>query len=76
MRFDQPRHSFKPENAAQLADCGISILESPADVPMTLAYLGFNPNTINPKDFDAVVKAFCVWSGSDATAFCGTPHPQ
>ncbi|HUQ36902.1 MAG TPA: polyamine ABC transporter substrate-binding protein [Aestuariivirga sp.] len=50
---------FKPENAARLADCGISILESPADViPMTLAYLGLDPNTTNPADFDAVVKAF------------------
>jgi putrescine transport system substrate-binding protein len=50
---------FKPENAAKLADCGISILESPGDViPMVLAYLGLDPNTTNPKDFDAVVKAF------------------
>ena len=50
---------FKPENAAKLADCGISILESPGDViPMVLAYLGLDPNTTNPADFDAVVKAF------------------
>ena len=50
---------FKPENAAKLADCGISILESPTDViPMTLAYLGLDPNTTNPSDFDAVVKVF------------------
>ena len=50
---------FKPENAAKLADCGISILESPTDViPMTLAYLGLDPNTTNPADFDRVVKAF------------------
>lgn len=50
---------FKPENAAKLADCGISILESPADIiPMTLAYLGLDPNTKNPADFDAVVQIF------------------
>ncbi len=50
---------FKPENAAKLADCGISILESPGDViPMALAYLGLDPNTTNPADFDAVVKLF------------------
>ena len=50
---------FKPENAAKLADCGISILESPGDVmPMVLAYLGKDPNTTNPKDFHAVVEAF------------------
>ena len=50
---------FKPENAAKLADCGISILESPGDVvPMVLAYLGKDPNTTNPADCDEVVKAF------------------
>ena len=50
---------FKPENAAKLADCGISILESPTDViPMMLAYLGLDPNTTNPADFDQVIKAF------------------
>jgi putrescine transport system substrate-binding protein len=50
---------FKPENAAKLADCGISVLESPTDViPMVLAYLGLDPNTTNPADFDQVVKAF------------------
>ena len=50
---------FKPENAAKLADCGISILESPGDViPMALAYLGLDPNTTNPEDYDAVVKLF------------------
>ncbi len=50
---------FKPENAAKLADCGISILESPGDVvPMALAYLGKDPNTTDPKDFDAVVELF------------------
>ena len=43
---------FKPENAAKLADCGISILESPGDViPMALAYLGLDPNTTDPEGF-------------------------
>jgi putrescine transport system substrate-binding protein len=50
---------FKPENAAKLADCGISILESPGDVfPMVLRYLGKDPHTADPKDYDAVVEAF------------------
>jgi putrescine transport system substrate-binding protein len=50
---------FKPENAAKLADCGISVLESPGDViPLVLAYLGKDPNTTNPEDFQAVVEAF------------------
>jgi putrescine transport system substrate-binding protein len=50
---------MKPENAAKLADCGISILESPGDViPMLLPYIGKKPNTTDPKDFDAVAEAF------------------
>lgn len=50
---------FKPENAEKLADCGISILESQTDVmPMLLKYLGKDPDTTNPADFDAVVELF------------------
>lgn len=50
---------FKPENAAKLADCGISILESPGDViPMMLPYIGKKPNTTDPADFQAVADAF------------------
>jgi putrescine transport system substrate-binding protein len=37
---------FRPENAAALADCGISVLDSPQDVvPMVLTYLGLDGNT-------------------------------
>ena len=50
---------FKPEYASKLADCGISVLESPTDViPMALAYLGKNPNSKDPADYDAVVELF------------------
>jgi putrescine transport system substrate-binding protein len=50
---------FKPELAAKWADCGISILESPADViPMALSYLGLDPNSTDSKDYDAVVELF------------------
>jgi putrescine transport system substrate-binding protein len=50
---------FKPENAAKLADCGISILDSQGDmIPMLLKYLGKDPDTTNPADFDAVVELF------------------
>ena len=50
---------MKPEIAAKVADCGISVLESPRDViPMVLSYLGKNPNTEDPADYDAVVEAF------------------
>ncbi len=50
---------FKPENAAKLADCGISILDSPTDViPMALTYLGLDGNTTNVADYDKVIEAF------------------
>jgi putrescine transport system substrate-binding protein len=50
---------FKPENAEKLADCGISILDSPTDaMPMILKYLGLNGDTDNLADYDAVVAAF------------------
>ncbi len=48
-----------PKNASKLADCGISVLESPRDViPMVLAYLGLDPNSESPADYEKVVEAF------------------
>lgn len=50
---------LKPENASKLADCGISVLDSPTDViPMVLRYLGKDGDTANVADYDAVVEAF------------------
>ena len=50
---------FKPENAAKLADCGISILDSPTDVmPMLLKYLGIDGDTQNIADYDKVAELF------------------
>ena len=50
---------FKPENAAKLADCGISILDSPTDIMlMVLRYLGLDGDTTNVADYDKVVAAF------------------
>lgn len=35
---------FDPENAAKLADCGITILDSPTEIlPITMNYLGYSP---------------------------------
>ena len=45
---------FDPVHAEKLAPCGISILDSPGDIiPMALAYLGLDPNSTNPDDYDA-----------------------
>ncbi|MGZ9811407.1 polyamine ABC transporter substrate-binding protein [Pseudoroseicyclus sp. H15] len=50
---------FDPENAAALADCGISILDSPTDIMlMVLKYLGLDGDTTNVADYDKVVEAF------------------
>jgi putrescine transport system substrate-binding protein len=50
---------FKAENVVKLADCGISILDTPADVmPMLLKYLGKDGDTANPADYQAVVELF------------------
>ncbi len=50
---------FKPENAAKLADCGISILDSPTDIMlMVLKYIGKDGDTTNVEDYKAVVEAF------------------
>ncbi len=50
---------FDPKYMEKLAACGVNILESPGDViPMALAYLGRNPNSEDPADYDAVVEAF------------------
>jgi putrescine transport system substrate-binding protein len=50
---------FKPENAAKLADCGISILDSPTDIGFTvLSYLGLDPNTAGPDEYRKLAEAF------------------
>ena len=50
---------FKPENAAKLADCGISILDSPTDIGFTvLSYLGLDPNTAGAAEYRKMAEAF------------------
>ena len=42
---------FDPEQAAKLKECGINFLDSPTDmIPVTLAYLGLNPDSHEPED--------------------------
>lgn len=46
---------FKPEIAAKFKDCGIYMLDSPEDIiPVALNYLGLDPNTTKPEDFQKV----------------------
>ncbi len=47
---------FKPENAAKMADCGISVIDSPDEVlAVVLNYLGKEPRSAVPEDLDAAV---------------------
>ncbi|MBI2254591.1 MAG: polyamine ABC transporter substrate-binding protein [Proteobacteria bacterium] len=42
---------FDPANAVRLKDCGIAVLDSPADVvPIVLKYLGLSPDSEKPED--------------------------
>src|SRR6185437_3255833 len=48
---------FKPENAAKLKDCGISVLDEASQVfPAVLHYLGKDPNSTNPEDYKAAME--------------------
>jgi putrescine transport system substrate-binding protein len=49
--IDSWKAVFDPEQAAKLKDCGINFLDTPADmIPVTLAYLGLNPDSHEPDD--------------------------
>ena len=55
---DAPVHSaamlFDPKVTSHFADCGVSMLEAPTDVmPVVLAYLGRDPNSMQPEDLKA-----------------------
>ncbi len=45
---------FEPENIARLADCGVTMLDSPSEiVPLALAYLGLPPDSSETEHLDA-----------------------
>ena len=49
---------LNPANAALLADCGISLLDSPNDIGfMILSHLGIDPNTAGPAEWAKMVEA-------------------
>ncbi len=49
---------MKPENAAKLKSCGISMLDQANDVfAMALHYIGKDPNSTNPADYQAAYDA-------------------
>lgn len=49
---------LNPENAAKLADCGISLLDSPTDIGyMVLSYLGIDPGSAGPEEYAKMAEA-------------------
>nr|WP_316656180.1 polyamine ABC transporter substrate-binding protein [uncultured Gellertiella sp.] len=60
---------FKPENANLLADCGVTVHDSPRDiVPILLKYLGEDPDTTDISKYQKVVDLF-AGVRKDITAF-------
>src|SRR5690606_10491599 len=54
LRMDSANVLIDPEVVSKLADCGVSLLDSPTDVfPMVLAYLGRDPNAVDPESLAA-----------------------
>lgn len=44
---------FKEENISKLKQCGVAMLDSPGDIlPIALHYLGLDPNSAQPGDYD------------------------
>jgi putrescine transport system substrate-binding protein len=44
---------FKPENMEKLKACGVAMLDTPTDIlPIALDYLGLDPNSANPADYN------------------------
>jgi putrescine transport system substrate-binding protein len=50
--IDNWDYVFRPENLARLKDCGVHLLDSADDIlPAALHYLGLDPNTVDPADY-------------------------
>lgn len=44
---------FKPENLAKLHGCGVAFLDAPVKIiPQALQYLGLDPNSTKPEDYE------------------------
>lgn len=49
---------LNPENAAKLADCGLTLLDSPTDIGfMVLSYLGIDPDTARAPEYAKMAEA-------------------
>jgi len=49
--LDSAAFAFEPEYASRLADCGLTLLDSPTDViPTALLYLGYQADSMDPSE--------------------------
>jgi putrescine transport system substrate-binding protein len=54
LEMDSANVLFDPQVISKLADCGVSLLDSPTDIfPMVLAYLGRDPNAVDEENVAA-----------------------
>lgn len=54
LEMDSANVLFDPEVISRLADCGVSLMDSPTDIfPMVLAYLGRDPNAVDEENVAA-----------------------
>lgn len=57
-RLDSWDVVFDPEKLKKLADCGVYMVDSPTEIlPITMNYLGLNPESTSPADFDKANEA-------------------
>lgn len=64
-KLDSWQAIFDPEQSAKLKDCGIHLLDSPTDmIPVTLAYLGLNPDSHAAEDIAKAEEALLKIRGS------------
>ncbi|SFQ14049.1 extracellular solute-binding protein [Mesorhizobium sp. NFR06] len=58
-RLDSWDFFFDPEKLKKLAKCGVYVVDSPTEIlPITMNYLGLNPESTSPEDFDKAEEAF------------------
>lgn len=57
-RLDSWNFFFDPEKLRKLADCGVYVVDSPTEIlPITMNYLGLNPESTSPGDFGKAEEA-------------------
>jgi len=61
---------FKPENLSKLKQCGVAMLDAPSEIlSIALNYLGQDPNSTNPDDYEIAAKNLLMAIRPDITYF-------